>query len=99
MIQSEVRPVASRTELRDKRLLAIGLLSFSADLFVGTVRKAESAGDKVNLVGFSVLSNNFETVLQLALDVKRRIARDGNLHALQIAPWATLRRTPPFVEC
>ena len=58
MLQSEVRPVDFRMESRAKLLLANVLLPFGLDFFLSTVRDAESVGDDVDLVGFSVLADN-----------------------------------------
>ena len=60
MLHSEVRPVVLWTELRYKCFLGNGLLSISADLFLSTIRKEESAGEEVDLAGSSVLADDFE---------------------------------------
>ena len=48
ILQNDMRPVV-RTGLRAKRLLANGLLSFSAYIFLDTEREAESAGERLIL--------------------------------------------------
>ena len=56
------------------------------------MREVESAGNEVGLVGFSVLSDNLETVPQLVLDAKRCIARGGSLSTLRRFAQAMMTR-------
>ena len=83
MPQSEVLQIVLRKGVHANRLLANVFLSFRGDLFLDTVRQAELAGKEVDRIGFSVLADKFDTVLQLVLDVKRRIAHSGSLSALR----------------
>ena len=59
--------------------------------------EAELAGEEDELVSFSVLDDNFET---LVMQIKRRIARSGSLSALAYGYYGKLRdRTPACVGC